>query len=913
VLVPITSIRNSHRESAALTGSGQDRLQASLGGAYVIERELGRGGMATVYLARDAKHQRPVALKVLEPDLAISLGPERFRREIAIVAKLQHPHILAVYDSGETADGQLWFTMPYVEGESLRARLLREGQLPVSDVVRITREIAGALDYAHEAGVIHRDVKPENILLTKRGDALLADFGIARAVAEGAASTDEHRAGLTGTGLAVGTPQYMSPEQAAGERTIDARSDVFALGAVCYEMLAGEPPFTGRSQQAVIAKMMSTDAPSVRVLRPGVSASLDSVIARALARVPADRWASARELAAALDAAERGTQQSGVVAPAAGTATAHPTSPPRRPSRIAPMSLGAGFLIGIALLYAYASRNRSAVPSPSGGIRLAVLPFENEGDSADGYFADGMTDAVHDKLTNVPGLEVIGSASSRQYRGTRKTPQQIGKELGVRYLVEGRIQWAKGAGGSSRVRVHPELVDVESSADKWAQPFDAPLTDVFQVQGDIASKVATALQVALTPAARQTLAATPTTDLVAYDSYLRGVAMELSDGSPATRHRAITAYRAAVARDSTFALAWSALGRGYAWLYGTSTPTPALADSADRATARALALQPGLADADAARAFFLFVVRNDNAHALEVVKAGLARSQTVTLLATAANIEQSLGQWDAAAAHAAEAVKLDPRDPSTYASAANIALWRRDTAATRKFSEKAIAIAPGNLEDIERRMMVDLQQGNVEAARKRVQLAGAAVDPSALVAYVANFFDLGWSLDSAHDRLLLSLSPAAFDGDSAIWAFVRAQEYYVNGDQAAMRTAATIAVRAFDAQLKGAPNNVQRMLARGVALAYLGRYAEAVRSGERGLAIRPPGSDAVFGPYDEHMMARIYVLAGQNEKAMDILEGLFARPYYVTKEWLRVDPNFRALRGEARFERLVAGGGKVAS
>jgi serine/threonine-protein kinase len=272
-----------------------ERLQSALGPGYVVERQLGAGGMATVYLARDAKHQRQVALKVLHPDLAVSLGPERFRREITTAAQLQHPHILGVYDSGETATGQLWFTMPYVEGESLRDRLRREGQLPAGDSIRITREIASALAYAHQRGIIHRDIKPENVLLTQQGDALLADFGIARALSANANDT-----GLTATGLAVGTPQYMSPEQASGERTLDARSDVYSLGALLYEMLAGEPPFTGPSAQAVIAKMLSSAPPSVRGVRPAVSPSIDTAIQRALAPVQADRWPSASEFAHAL-------------------------------------------------------------------------------------------------------------------------------------------------------------------------------------------------------------------------------------------------------------------------------------------------------------------------------------------------------------------------------------------------------------------------------------------------------------------------------------------------------------------------------------------------------------------------------------------------------------------------------------
>jgi len=245
-------------------------VQAALGATYTVERELGRGGMATVYLARDVKHGRQVALKVLHTDLAASLGPERFRREIGFAATLQHPHILTVLDSGETPTGELWFTMPYVEGESLRDRLRRQAQLSLEDAVRITREVALALDFAHKRGIVHRDVKPENILLTSDGQALLADFGIARALSSGDAASGASGMTLTATGTVVGTPAYMSPEQASGERTAGPASDIYSLGAVCYEMLAGEPPFTGATAQAVIAKMMSSPAPSVQRVRASV-------------------------------------------------------------------------------------------------------------------------------------------------------------------------------------------------------------------------------------------------------------------------------------------------------------------------------------------------------------------------------------------------------------------------------------------------------------------------------------------------------------------------------------------------------------------------------------------------------------------------------------------------------------------
>ena len=269
-------------------------LTTALADRYTIERKLGRGGMATVYLAHDLKHDRLVALKVLHPELAATLGPERFLREIKLAARLQHPHILPLFDSGESL-GHLWYTMPYVEGESLRDRLRRERQLDLAEALRIARESIQALQYADDHGVVHRDIKPENILLTEDGNTLVADFGVAKAVDS---SGDSDR--LTETGLALGTPAYMSPEQASADQ-VDARSDIYSLGCVLYEMLTGEPPFTGPTPQAVIAKRLSTPAVPPGVVRHAVPPALDAAVMRALAREPADRFSTATEFASALE------------------------------------------------------------------------------------------------------------------------------------------------------------------------------------------------------------------------------------------------------------------------------------------------------------------------------------------------------------------------------------------------------------------------------------------------------------------------------------------------------------------------------------------------------------------------------------------------------------------------------------
>uniref|UniRef100_UPI00333FD2B8 serine/threonine-protein kinase n=1 Tax=Gemmatimonas sp. TaxID=1962908 RepID=UPI00333FD2B8 len=326
------------------------RLATALADRYRLERELGAGGMATVYLAHDLKHERDVAIKVLHPDLGAALGGERFLSEIRTTARLQHPHILPLLDSGE-ANGLLYYVMPLVTGETLRARLERERQLPIADAVRIAREVASALDYAHRQNVIHRDIKPENILLHD-GSALVADFGIALAVQSAGGQR------MTQTGLSLGTPQYMSPEQAMGERTIDARSDIYALGAVTYEMLAGDAPFLGSNVQAIVAKVLSEKPTPLHTLRDTVPEHIEVAVLTALAKLPADRFASAAEFATALVASTSTTTVS-------GARRATPPSRAARVARIAPWALTVALAAALAVVYARQSGSGASNNAPS--------------------------------------------------------------------------------------------------------------------------------------------------------------------------------------------------------------------------------------------------------------------------------------------------------------------------------------------------------------------------------------------------------------------------------------------------------------------------------------------------------------------------------------------------------------------
>ena len=870
---------------------------------YAFERELGRGGMATVYLARDLRHDRPVALKLLHPELAANLGDDRFQQEIKLAARLQHPHILTVYDSGES-DGRLWFTMPYVEGESLRSRLARERQLPLEDALRIAREAAQALQYAHDHGVVHRDIKPENLLLTRDGNTLVADFGIARALGGAAESR------LTETGLAVGTPAYMSPEQAAGDRGVDARTDVYSLGAVLYEMLAGEPPYTGATTQAILVKRFTEPAPSLRAVRSSVPESVDQAIRKALAPVPADRFSTVAQFAQAIATAERrngGTAERALEATVVIAAPASRSAVP--PFRRSAAILLLGILIGLGVLFAW---RRSGHGSAEAGPRvLAVLPFENLGDSADAYFADGVTDEVRTKLAQVAGLEVIARGSSNEYRGTTKRSAEIARELGAHYILTGTVRWEKAAGAASRVRVTPELVDArpgQAARTRWGQQFDAALTNVFQVQADIATKVADALDLALADSVRAELVARPTANLEAYDAFLKGEAARGGSTDIPSLQRAWPHYRRAVELDSTFVPAWAELSRVASALYGNRAPTPELAEQARHAAERARRLGPTRPEGFLALGFYYRQVAGDSRQALAAFQAGLKLAPSnVELIVAAGAIEQTAGNWEGALAQFERGAALDPRSPNAARRHALALFNLRRYAEAEAAQARAVALAPTNLTIIHQGAMLALAQGDLARAQRIARDVPPGVDPAEQAVQFARFEELAWLLSDAQQRQLLTLPLSAFEGDRANFSLVRTQLHALRGEAALARVYADSARLAYEETIRTAPDAGQTYALMGLALAFLGRRDDAIRAGERGVELLPISRDAYIGPYIQLLLARVHMMAGNPDKAVELLAPLVDVPNNLSRAWLRVDPTFEPLRKHPGFQRLVAG------
>ena len=662
-----------------------ERLNAALAGRYAIERELGSGGMATVYLADDMKHHRKVAVKVLRPELASAIGPDRFLREIEIVAKLNHPHILALYDSGE-ADGFLFYVMPYVKGESLRQRLHREKLLPIEEAIGVTRHAASALDHAHAHGVIHRDIKPENILLHE-GEAMVADFGIALAVSGGGGGQR-----LTDRGVWVGTPEYMSPEQALGDQALDARSDVYSLACVLYELLAGEPPYTGPTAQAVMAKRLTDPVPGVRRLRAPVPAGVEQALRKALATEPVDRFATAAAFAEAL------TQSAAVR---------------RRPRSI------------------------------------AVLPFTNlSPDPENAYFADGITEDVIAQLSKIRALKVISSTSGVPLKKREQSLREIAARLEVSAVLEGSVRRA-----GDRVRIVAQLIDAETDRHLWAETYDRQLTDIFVIQSDVALRIAGALEAELTADERTQIRRGPTTDLQAYQLYLKGRHCFFRFTQEGIR-KGIEYFQLAVVKDPSYALAHTGLGMAYAELglgHGAGALKPEEAyQRARKAATKALELDGGLGEAHGLLAFLKYACDFDwtgaelefkralelnpgsgdiydlYGHMLSALERYdeavevLTRAQQLDPLAHRSDLATVLlraGRYDEALRAAAPVIELDPHYPMGHATLGWAYLKKGMYQKGLAELEQAVALSPGNTLFLAQLGQACALAGQVERAR----------------------------------------------------------------------------------------------------------------------------------------------------------------------------------------------------
>ncbi len=654
-----------------------ERLRQSLAQSYIIDRELGRGGMSAVFLAQDCKHDRSVAIKVLHSELAASLGSERFLQEIKVAARLSHPHILPLFDSG-SVEGLLYYVMPYVEGESLRERLDREQQLSVEESVRHGCAIASALDYASRHGVIHRDIKPENVMLYE-GVAMVMDFGIAKAVSAADSST------LTQVGMMIGTPAYVSPEQASGEINLDGRSDQYSLACVIYEMLSGERPFDGSNAQAVMAKRFTETARPLRTVRAAVPESVERAVARAMATDPAGRFSTTAQFSQALSSGNMNTPNDTMVLPP---------------------------------------------PVVSMAKSVAVLPFANmSADPENEYFTDGMAEEIINALSKIQALRVASRTSSFAYKGRKEDIREIGKQLKVSTMLEGSVRKM-----GNKIRINVQLVNVADGYHLWSERYDREMEDVFEIQDDISQAIVKALRIILSEDEKKQIEQPRPVNIEAYDFYLRGRQGFEIRGKNLDQSRRM--FEKAIAIDPTYARAYAGLADCYSLLYSFFDFRESNLREADNASRRAIELEPDLAEAHVSRGMVATFYKRFDEAAQEFEQAMRLDPQLFDAVYWFARARQSQGRFQDALNLFERAALLRPEDYQVpgFIAQALTSIGRRDEASVAlrkqlKLTEQFLELNPDDARACILAAVCAASVHDTELATTFIQRA-LAVDPT---------------------------------------------------------------------------------------------------------------------------------------------------------------------------------------
>jgi len=870
---------------------------------YKILEKLGEGGMGIVYKAHDTKLDRVVALKFLSHH--VTAGQEeqaRFLQEARAASALNHTNVCTVHDIKEDEDRH-FIVMEYVDGVTLRRKFPVK---KLDDAINYAIQIGDALHEAHNRGIVHRDVKADNIMVNSKNQIKVMDFGLAKL--KGSLK-------LTRTSSTVGTLAYMAPEQIQGGE-VDARSDIFSFGIVLFEMLTGKFPFRGEHDAAMMYSILNEQPESPRAYVPDIPESCERIIEKALEKNPEERYQTIADLVADLKRLKRDSSgtiraQSGVIR----TMGKSETVP--APSRHGVKKWWlVGTLFGIGAIAAAIIVVRPFDSSPSSGRKtLAVIPFTNQSEPEREYFADGIAEEITTRLSSLSGIGVIARSSAWQYKGTKKSIKEIGEELAIDYVLMGTVRWSSGEDKMLQVRVRPELIDVRSGLQVWANTFDAPFNNAFAIQSDIAQQVAGALDLKLLSPEASALEHKLTSNADAYDYYLKGIEYDDRSSSRADREIAIEQFERAIALDASFAAAYARLARAHASMYWFFYDrTKERIEKSRIAAEKSLVLAPNLSVCHEAMAWYHYHTALDYNSAIKEFSVALELQPNnpdvsygmAAVFRRQGNMSESVKYWRKSIAgnpRASEiarqlgetltldrkyeeadeqyqnAIRLTPDNATTYGQRGlNFLLWKGDLLSAAETVEKGLQY--GRSESSEDRLLSYMEFGialvheDYEAAKRAVGRMGETFGLDNQFVY--------------YPRSLLLAQVEAIRGSSTT-----ARTFY----QSSLVT--------LQERLKENPEDERALSAIGIAYAGLGRFEDAVRAGERGRDLLPVEKEAWRGSYRLIDLAQIYTMTGDYAKAMDLLERLLVLPSDLSGRWIRLDPKWKALRGSKRFQTIV--------
>jgi len=823
---------------------------------YKILEKLGEGGMGVVYKARDTRLDRIVALKFLSPRTIVGDNDKaRLIREAKAAAALSHPGICMIHEIGEDA-GRSFVAMELIDGPDLEEKM-ESGRFEIDEAIDIAIKVAEGLSEAHRAGTVHRDIKPANIMITSRNAVKIMDFGLAKSTGKGS---------LAETGSLVGTLAYMSPEQIRARET-DHRTDLFSLGMVLYEMIAGRAPFSGEYEAALIYSIVHEQHEPLRLHRADVPSELDGIVSKCLAKEPEDRYQSADDLKRDLMRLKGGGQ--------AGMA-----SQPTRQRKI-----------------------------------LAVLPFENLGPRQEEYFADGMTEEITSRLAAVRGLGVISRTSAMRYKGTHKSLREIGADLKAQYVLEGTVRWDRGGNGNGRVRITPQLIQVSDDTHLWSERYDRVIDDIFAIQSDIAEQVVRQLNVALPAPERRILEAKPTDDPDAYQAYLRGMAYAGRPDYAADDFRpAIRMFERAISLDPSFASAYAELSMTHSNMYFHGHDrTEGRLSEAKAAVDRAFELDPDLVEAHLALGLYYYRGYQDWDRALAELAVVERRTPNDSrVLAVIAAIKKRRGSMDSAIEHFKEAWRWSPRDAGLPHEIGCVHMTMRNYEEAERYYDLSISLAPDQtLAYVCKAWNRWLGHGDTEGSGTALGLIPTRPDQDSAKSAILEFERIRQEIfarDYEEALKLLAHASAVFD-EGQWWftpkALLEGHIYRVLGRTEEARCSYEAASGLLEREVELRPNDDRVRGSLGIAYAGLGRRDRAIGEGKRGTELVPVSRNAVVGPFRVEDLALIYAMVGEHDLAFDQLEYLLSMPAWFSTSLLQIVPWWDPLREHPRYEGIL--------